>query len=384
MKALDIFGILEKNGSEGMRLLKKRSVSPNDKKVLRHWGQSDVSRMVGRSRKLISDLEAEGKIPMPRRNPANNWKIYSLKEINYLRHYFETRVHKPVDAPAMKLVVANFKGGVSKTTVTVLLAQYLALKGYKVCLIDCDSQASATQCFGYIPDDDIDPNQTLLPYFKEEADSLKPAIRKTYWDGLDIIPANLALYNAELILPAKRTQLGPSYDVHNILRQGIQTIEQDYDIILFDCPPSMGMISTNALYAGDAVIIPCPPSMLDFSSTVQFFGMSHDVFSKLPEKDYDFLRLMITKYERKDNAQIITSISRQLFGDFVLEGVMPLSDAIQKASSNMQSIYEIDKYEGSKRTLDRIKLAVDEVCSQVEELIVKIWNREETQPTVGA
>ena len=375
LQATNAFATLEKNGSEGMKIIKNRAVSPNLEKTLRTWGQSDVIDMVGRSRKSISDLENEGKLPVAERNPNNNWKVYSLENINKIRDYFKTRPIRPHGSKAAKIVVANFKGGVSKTTTTVLLAQFFAMKGYRVCLVDCDSQGSATQSFGYIPDDDIDPDNTLLPYFKGEKESLEYAIKDTYWDGLDLIPSNLALYNIELLLPANRARLGNSYSIHDILSNGIKTIEKNYDIILFDCPPSMGMISTNALFAGDSVVVPSPPSMLDFSSTVQFFGMANDVFNKLPEKNYNFLKLLITKYEKKENANNIVAVSRQLFGDYVLNAVMPMSEAIQKASTNMQTIYEIDKYEGAKKTLDRIKLSVDEVCLEVEELIIKAWSK---------
>ena len=106
------------------------------------------------------------------------------------------------------MAVANFKGGAAKTTHSVHLAQYLALHGYRVLLIDLDSQASATSLFGHTPDDDFDRLDTLYRLFTaddtQRIDSLVSLIKPTYWDGLDLIPANLGLYSTEFELPVRQ------------------------------------------------------------------------------------------------------------------------------------------------------------------------------------
>jgi chromosome partitioning protein len=232
------------------------------------------------------------------------------------------------------------------------------------------------QCFGYIPDTDIEDDSTLLPYLLGEAPSLQSAIRPTYWDGLDLIPANLALYNAEFALPVKNTRAqaeGKTFYFYDILRQGIESIKDNYDIIIIDCPPSMGMISINSIYAASSLLIPIPPSMLDFSSTIQFFGMLKDVLMRLPEKEYAFLRLVITKNENTDKTKELVSAIRQLYGTYVKLSMMPNSEAIKKIGMDMLSIYEVEKYAGNKKTLDRVRNAADEVNSELEDLIRRCW-----------
>jgi cellulose biosynthesis protein BcsQ len=100
--------------------------------------------------------------------------------------------------------VQNFKGGVGKSTLSVHLAQYLAIKGYRAALIDCDSQASATTLFGYVPDLDLTEEDTLYPFLRhDDMESLDYALRKTHFDGLELVPANLRLFQSEYEIAAR-------------------------------------------------------------------------------------------------------------------------------------------------------------------------------------
>lgn len=377
--AKQTFEAFEQNGSKAIDIIRKRAFTPDLEKKLKSWGVNDACEMIGRSRKTLLDAEKEGKVPPPSIDEVTKRKVYSLDDINNLRDYFGTRPSKPTKSAASVLAVTNFKGGVWKTSTTIHSAQYFALKGYRVLLIDLDSQGSATQCFGYIPDRDIKENETLLPFLLEEVPSITSQIKKTYWSGLDLIPASLSLYNAEFILPVKNARkraVGENFDFYRLLKKGISQVEDQYDIIFIDCPPSMGMLSINAIYAARGLIIPIPPSMLDFSSTVQFFGMLHDMMEKIEDINYDFIRLLITKYEKSDNAKIFVDIIRQLYGNYVQTFVSPNSEAVKKAGTELRSIYELEKYSGSKKTLDRIVTAINEVNAEIEELIIQGWKKE--------
>lgn len=375
-KASTIFEKFELNGSKALDVFRKRAFNPDNRKTLRTWGINDASEMVGRSRKTIFDLEKENKLPPAEIDEHSGRRVYSLQHINTLRTYFGTKPSKPAGSDPAVIAVTNFKGGVWKTTTAINAAHYFALKGYRVLFIDADSQGSGTQCFGYIPDSDIEDDQTLLPYLLGETKTLATTIRSTHWDGLDLIPANLALYNAEFELPVKNTKAqaeGKPFYFYDILRKGIESIKDNYDIILIDCPPSMGMISINSIYAATSLLIPIPPSMLDFSSTIQFFGMLKDVLMRLPEKEYAFIRLLITKNETSEKTKELVSAIRQLYGTYVKLAMMPNSEAIKKIGMDLLSIYEVEKYAGNKKTLDRVRQAADEVNSELEDLIRKSW-----------
>ena len=381
-KAKDIFNIFEKNGMKALDIARARSYTPNAEKTLRTWGVNEVSDLIGRSRQSLLDAEKSQKIPAAKTITQSGRRYYTLEDINIVRDYFHGIPKRQKGVDGVSVTIANFKGGVAKTTTSVHFAQYMALNGYKTLFIDCDSQASGTQYFGLQPDTEVEDNKTLLPYLLGDTDTLAHSITKTHWINLDIIPANLSLYSAEFELPIRNINSSHSnvdgkFNFYEILSKGLAELKKEYDVIVLDCPPSMGMISINAIYAGDALVVPVPASMLDFSSTVQFFSMMKDVLSRLPSKEFSFIRLLVTKYEKTDISQEIFDTIRTLYSEFVLPTVMLQSEAIKKSDSEMKTIYETHKYKGAKKTFDRIKYALDEVNSEIEMLVNKVWKAQE-------
>ena len=207
------------------------------------------------------------------------------------------------------IVVAcqNFKGGVGKSTTCVNLAHYLALKGYRVLVVDTDSQATTTSMFGYVPDAEIDEDATILPYLSGYQTTLDYAVRKTYWPNIDLIPACLALYEAELAIVmhlAAQTDVEKRVQFFMELKYGLQTVAENYDVILLDSPPALGMISINVLMAADALLVPSAARMFDFSSTVQFFRMVHNYIGKIdPTKQYRWISVLTTLFDQRYESQ---------------------------------------------------------------------------------
>lgn len=377
LTASSIFSQFSANGAKALDLIRETSYSPKMTKTLREWGITEVSEMVGRSANYIRKQEKEKKIPSPRYDQETKKRVYSLEEINFLRSHFTTSPTKHEKDEAAIIAFANFKGGAAKTTSAVNTAQYMAKKGYRTLLIDCDSQASATQVFGYVPDEQIKEDETLLPILTGDFSSLSKVIRKTYWTGLDLVPANLALYNAEFILPVKNVEAektGKRFEFYGILHKALEEFKSSYDVIILDCPPSMGMISINAIYAANSIIIPAPPAMLDFTSTVQFFDMLYEVLSRLPEKHYKFIRMLITKHDGRASSDGLIHIMRQLYGKYVMLNMMYNSEVIKKASADMCTIYEVSKYSGAKKTFDRAMQYTDAINGEIERLIQKTWS----------
>ena len=166
---LDELGVLSRRASTVIERLRERVFAPGSQKRLDLiYNVRTAAEMVGRSEKAIRDAEADGRLPEPEKDPATGRRNgYTLAEINRMREVFGTLPHRKPEDPPLIMAVQNFKGGVGKSTVVVHLAQYFALKGYRVCVIDCDSQASTTAVFGLNPDVDIDEDEdTLYPFLQ--------------------------------------------------------------------------------------------------------------------------------------------------------------------------------------------------------------------------
>ena len=120
-----------------------------------------AAELVGRTAAAIREAEKDGRLPPPPRTENNRRVGYTLAQLNDMRGLFGTRPWRAATDPCCVIAVQNFKGGVGKSTLSVHLAQYLAIKGYRVALIDCDSQASATTLFGYVPHLDLTEEDPL-------------------------------------------------------------------------------------------------------------------------------------------------------------------------------------------------------------------------------
>lgn len=362
-------------GSKILEALNKSALGETTEKSLRKWNLSDMADLVGRTPHTIVKNIKSGNLQKPQTS-SNIQKIYSIHDINKARELFETKPSKPQGSNAQIIAFTNFKGGVAKTTSAVHASHYFAKAGYKVLLIDTDSQASATSSFGFSPDHDFSPDETLLPIFTESNIEIKNLIKKTYWGTLDLIPANLSLYKAELEIPIigeNYRKKGISYSIHNILLENINTIRNQYDIILIDCPPSMSILNTNALFAADGLIIPCPPELPDVASMFQFFEMIQDALKRYPEKQYSFARVLMTKVDGSNTSSLVIKALRAVFGNHILHSEMLNTQVIKRARTEMQSVYEIDSYKGSKKTLERAIQIVDSVNKEIEALIKDSW-----------
>lgn len=360
--------------------LRERLFAPGTEKRLDvRFNVRTASDMVGRTEKAIRDAEADGRLPEPEKDPNTGRRTgYSLGEVNRMREVFGTLPHRASSDPATVLAVQNFKGGVGKSTVTVHLAQYLALKGYRVCVIDCDSQASTTSMFGLNPDVDVNDNEdTLYPFFQHGGpSSLHYALRATYWPGVALIPANLGLYDAEYEFAARIMR--EEGFVLDRLRAGIETISDQFDVILLDPPPALGMISLSVLRAANALLIPAPPNNIDFGSTAHFLRMMSATLHELAEhggaRGYHFVKVLATKMnDQKGAHQVIKRMMDAVFPQDMLQAVLKDSAEIDNAAANLQSVYEITGAAARTETHKRCRTYLDAVGREVEVLIRKTW-----------
>ena len=358
--------------------LRNLSFDPNEEKELkRRYTITQVADMVGRTQQGIRKAEAQGNLPKPHTDSRGRRLGYALKDVNRIRAYFNITPGRRDDEEPVRLAIQNFKGGVGKSTICTHVAQYLAEKGYRILVIDCDSQASTTTTFGLRPDLELDTADTLLPFFNLDKSTLGYAIRETYWDRLHIIPANLSLYTAEYELAASASHTGADWIER--LHRGIQTIEADYDVIIMDPPPALGMISLNVVRSANALIVPTPPAMYDYHSTVTFFRMMEEVLESVERAtgepvNYKFLKILLSKYDTTKSAQeYITRLMRHQYSRFIMNTALKDSAEIDNAGADWKTVYELERHTTSAQTYKRCMLTLNAVCHEVEQLIRATW-----------
>jgi chromosome partitioning protein len=367
---------LRRRAEDVLVALRDDVFAPEGVKTLRRtWSISEASALVGRSQQSIRLAEKEGKLPTPKRLDSGRRSGYTLDEINHMRDIFGTRPWRASTDEPVIISFSNFKGGVGKSSFACHSAQYFAIQGYRVLLVDLDSQASTTTVFGLNPDLQVSPNDTIGAYLLGDQHSLHYAIRKTYWPGIDLIPSALHFYGAEYELAA---QVSGNVPLLESLRAGLDAISESYDVILLDPPPALGLVSISALVAANALVIPVPPANIDFASTAHFFGMVIDTLDSLRrhgvEPCYKFLKVALSKFdERKSTQAAIAQMMSQVFGTYLLATPIKDSAEIDNASARFETVYEQPGALTSRDVHRRCIAYLDGLNRELELLVRRSW-----------
>jgi len=365
---------------------REAALEPNHRKVLRRWTLTEVAEILGVTAKIVSGRIEKMNLPSGEREGKR--RLFTLEEIHAIQESLGTlpRQKYSIKEPVV-IAIANFKGGVGKTSTTIHLAQYFALKGYRTLAVDLDAQASLTGMFGLLPDTEVPEEKTANPFFYGPdigADTwtgtLETAIQPTYWPGLDLLAANLSLYGAEFAL-SKRQNSEDGFAFWSPLKAGLATVADRYDVVVIDTPPSLSFVTTNAIYAADGLVIPVPPAMLDFASATHFFSLLKEVLDAIETNEgtpkiYEFLSLLIAKYQHGNQVhQQLAAWVRGIFGDYTLPSPMLLTTVVQNIGPQLLSIYEVQDYKGDSRTFRRALDATNAVSGEVEQQVLTVLNR---------
>lgn len=366
----------------------RNSFRPESRKTLRKFQPAEVSELTGISLSNMRTRHQDGDFPEVETD-ARGRRMYSAEEIYQVRQVM-ARTGRNGDAylpgrregDALQVIsIVNFKGGSSKTTTAVHLAQRYALRGYRVLAIDMDPQASLTTMFGYRPEIEFVEGGTIYDALRyEDPLPLSQVIRKTYFHNLDLAPAGLMLseYETETAY-ALQHRIEPSFTQR--LAIALDEVEANYDLVIIDCPPQLGFTTMTALLASTGLLITVIPSMLDVASMAQFLEMAGETVRTLEEAtgpiDWAFLKFLIARYEPTDVPQSqMAGFLRSILLDQVLNTAMLKSTAISDAGMTQQTIYELDPTQVVKKTLDRILESVNGVADEFEKTIQRAWSRE--------
>ena len=364
-----------------MEQIRHAMLAPTARKEAPTSSLSQLAAMLEIEKGSVSHRLSKGDLPQGRLNASGSRREFTLAEVRqWVREYRKDRL-RPAGAEAVTISIGNFKGGVSKTTTAVTLAQGLSLLGHRVLVIDTDPQGSLTTLFGILPDTEVEENDTILPLAMGSETSIRYAIRPTYWDGIDLVAAAPVLFGAEFALPARQTQ-EPGFEFWRVLDLGIDDVRSDYDVIVIDTPPALSYTTINAFMASDGIIMPLPPNALDFASASQFWNLFSDLTTELLtkrglEKNFDFIHILLA---RVDNADTASTIIRQWIGQTYAEKVLPVeipkTAVTGVTSAEFGTVYDVSRYDGSARTFKRARDAYDSFVRQIEGSVRAVWARQ--------
>ncbi|AOW20214.1 ParA family protein [Urechidicola croceus] len=229
------------------------------------------------------------------------------------------------------IAIANQKGGVGKTTTTVNLAASLGVLEQKVLLIDADPQANATSGLGI----DVEGVEYGTYQLLEHTISAKEAVIKTSSPNVDIIPAHIDLVAIEIELVDKEER-------EYMLKKALKDIKDNYDYILIDCAPSLGLITLNSLVAADAVIIPIQCEYFALEGLGKLLNTIKGV-QKIHNKELDIEGLLLTMYDsrlRLSN-QVVEEVKKH-FENMVFKSIIQRNVRLSEAPSYGESIIKYD------------------------------------------
>ncbi len=291
--------------------IRQQTFSPENEKTLRRFSSWEVAELIlGLNQSTFRGrLAADPTFPAGKVEPDGRQRWFSLEEVNTLRRKLKVK-GKPLlpERPpgrAFRTAIANFKGGAGKSTVALHFAHAAALDGYRVLVVDFDPQATLSHSMGLT---DVSEEQTVWGIMARdlvrETDRMNAApvaaqsgtalprrtipasirdlglqelrigdfIRPTNWPTIDIIPscANAAFVE---FASAQYRHLNPEWSFFAAVSRYLDQLPDDeWDLVLFDCPPAIGYQSMNAVFAADMLVIPSGPGYWEYDSTTSFIG----------------------------------------------------------------------------------------------------------------
>ena len=248
------------------------------------------------------------------------------------------------------IAIANQKGGVGKTTTSINLAAGLSYLSKKVLLIDFDPQGNATQGVGH----EIGLNDPTVYDALLTDEGIENCIKTLVRPPLDILPANISLAGADLEIANIQDNR------EHLLKDALSTVKDNYDFIIIDCPPSLGLLNTNALTVADSVLIPVQCEYYALEGVTQLLQTIRLV-QKLFNPDLKIEGVLLTMYDARTNlsAEVAQEVHKH-FKEKAYRTYIPRNIKLSEAPSVGKSIYDYDmNCEGARAYVALTKEVID-------------------------
>ncbi len=249
-----------------------------------------------------------------------------------MEDFLNTKTHPSSLNPKPRVItVANQKGGVGKTTTAINIATCLAEMGNEVLVVDFDPQANATSALG------VEPGSFSTSIYEVILENVEmhECVIKTEWPSLSLAPANSDLSGAEI-------ELVSAFNRERFLKTAIESVITEYDYVFIDCPPSIGLLTINALTAAGEVLVPIQCEYLALEGLGQLLSNVEKIKTHLNEKLHiSMIALVMFDARTKLAAQVVDEV-RGHFGETVCNQIIPRSVRLSEAPSFGQPIIYYD------------------------------------------
>jgi len=223
--------------------------------------------------------------------------------------------------------VANQKGGVGKTTTTISLGGLLAEQGYKVLLVDTDPHASLSYYFG-IESEDLELSVYDLFVQVSTKEQIMQSLCPTKYENIDILPATMGLATLD-------RSLGNKGGMGLVLKKAMKKLSSEYDYVLIDCPPILGVLMVNALAASQRIIVPVQTEFLALKGLDRMMK-TLDIMQDEHDKPFKYT-IVPTMFDKRTKASLLTYRKLQgLYDDSVWAGVIPVDTNFRNASNSLR------------------------------------------------
>lgn len=307
------------------------------------------AQVLGISTRELANAEARGPLlALKPQDPGEAKPTYTPQD---LVKYREVLGKKPPPLPFTRQLFLNFKGGTGKTSMSTSYAFRLAERGYKVLVIDLDSQGHATKCLGLEGDD---YPRTLADALIKRV-PLKDVKVPTGYPNLEVVPSNLNMSTVDLAL---MPLAGREFRLRNTLKD----IESEYDVIVFDAPPSFGLLNLNALMAADTLIIPVLPDFLSFHGLKLLFETVQSLEEDLQHVLGDIF-IVINGYNATYKiAKEAKEALEKHYGDFLLHSFVRQCSKFAQSSGEGIPVFA---YDPESKGAQDVEDVLDEVLERI-------------------
>ena len=425
--------------------IRRQTFSPENEKTLRRFSSWEVSELIlGVNQSTFrGKLASDPTLPSGEVEEDGRQRWFNLDEVNELRRRLRFKgkslmPERPTGKRAVRVAVANFKGGAGKSTVALHMAHAAALRGYRVLTVDFDPQATLSHSMGV---NDVAEENTvwgiMVRDLVRETERLNASARgaesglgadvrtlpssirdlgleslrtddfiaSTSWPSIDLIPscANAAFVE---FASAQYRHLVPDWSFFACVSRFLDGLPNDaYDLVVFDCPPAIGYQSMNAVFAADVLYIPSGPGYWEYDSTTSFLGQLAEALEDLaagfgsasPDhifpagkthglgkmnlpKVFQDVRFLMTRYEPGNELhRAMLEAFRKVFGDRVTQNPVELTRAVEQSGRFLSSVYEIDYREMTRDTWKRARNTFDRAFLEFEETVQKAWTQIDTE-----